>query len=296
MAKLASVIRRSLALLFILAAWIGGMISGEPYVVSGDMVLTRSLAFHLGDGVSFNQGLAADENYFYGTGAVKPPQYNAITKIDAKTGEIVARKEMCIPKELMRKGYAHVGDCCLYEGMLYVALEAFGFRDPGVIRYDPQTLDYIDFHAVPQAGVGNGRIPWCAVADGVLYYSQSNDVDEIRMLDAHDFSYLGALPIDTTLYKMQGGEIYDGRLYIVTNTGDKEKTMTVIDLETGHTEPVFVRCTGRLDAEGEGLAVYPYADGSLFHIIDAGAQVRINSFRPLNSQPAVAAEVSHDQS
>ncbi|MBQ7545892.1 MAG: hypothetical protein IJT41_02865 [Clostridia bacterium] len=278
MEKTASVIRRSLSLLLAFVAWIGGMLSGEPYVASGDMILTRSLPYDVTDGVSFGQGLAADGDYFYGTGAVKPLQYNAITKIDAKTGEIVLRHEMCIPKELMRKGYAHLGDCCLYEGALFIAIEDFGFRNPGVIRYDPQTLEYIDFHPVPKEGRGNGRIPWCAIADDVLYYSQSNEVDEIRMLDVRDFSYLGALQLDTTLYKMQGGEIYDGRLYVVTNTGMREKTMTVIDLDTGHAEPVFVRCTGRLDAEGEGLAICPHADGSLFHIVDTGAQVRISSF------------------
>ena len=281
MEKIASFVRRSLSLLFALIAWIGGTLSGEPYVVSGNVRLTRSLAYSYTDGVSFGQGLAADEQFFYGTGAVKPPQYNAVTKIDAKTGEVVARREMCIPKELMKKGYAHLGDCCLYEGRLYVAIEDFGFRVPGVIEYDTQTLECIGLHTVPEEGRGNGRIPWCVIGDGVLYYSQSNEVDEIRMLDVRDFSYLGALKLDTTFYKVQGGDLYDGKLYIVTNSGKKEKTVTAVDLVTGHAETAFVRCTGRLDAEGEGIAIRPYADGSLFHIIDAGPQVRINSFAPL---------------
>lgn len=280
MATLASVIRRSLTLLCAVIAWIGGMASGEPYVASGDAVLTRSLAYSYADGVSFCQGIVADGDYFYCTGAVKPIRYNALTKIDAHTGAIVARREMCLPWELVQKGYAHLGDCCLYEGRLYVGLEDFGFRVPGVIEYDPDTLEYLDFHTIPEAGRGNGRIPWCVVADGVLYYSQSNEVDELRMVDVHDFSYLGALPLDTTFYKVQGGDVYDGKLYIVTNTGVREKTVTAVDLATGRAEPAFVRCTGKLDAEGEGIAIWPYEDGSLFHIIDVGPVVRINSFRP----------------
>ena len=44
-------------------------------------------------------------------------------------------------------------------------------------------------------------------------------------------------------------------------------------------EILFVRCTGKLDAEGEGIAVCPAADGSVLHILDAGkCGVRIGSY------------------
>lgn len=280
MEKTAALIRRSLTLFFALIAWIGGLLSGDASVSAGNMEITRTLEFSYADGVSFCQGLATDGKTFYGIGAVKFLNYNAITKIDIQSGEIVGRREMCLPKDLMRKGYSHLGDGCLYEGRLYLALEDFGFRHPGVIVYDPDTLEAVDFHTLPDEGRGNGRIPWCVIKDDVLYYSQSNDVDEIRMLDLRDYSYLGALQIDETLFKVQGGEIYNDTLYIVTNSGFREKTMHAVDLRTGHVETAFVRCTGRLDAEGEGIAICPLADGSLFHIIDVGARVRITSYRP----------------
>ena len=280
MEKTAAFIRRSLTLLFALLAWLGGLLSGEASVSAGNMEIARTLEFSYGDGVSFCQGLATDGKTFYGIGAVKFLNYNAITKIDIQSGEIIERREMCLPKDLMRKGYSHLGDGCLYEGRLYLALEDFGFRHPGVIVYDPVTLEALEFHTLPDEGRGNGRIPWCVIKDDVLYYSQSNDVDEIRMLDLRDYSYLGALKIDKTLFKVQGGEIYNDTLYIVTNSGFREKTMHAVDLQTGHVETVFVRCTGKLDAEGEGIAICPLADGSLFHIIDVGARVRITSYRP----------------
>ncbi len=280
MEKVASVVRRSLAFLFATVAWIGGLLSGEPYVSSGNMEIVRTLEYTYAQGVSFCQGLAADGEVFYGIGCFKFLDYNAITKIDVKSGRIIDRREMCLPQELLQQGYSHLGDGCLSEGRLYIALEDFGFRHPGIIIYDPETLEALDFHKLPDEGRGNGRIPWCEVKDGVLYYSQSNDVDEIRMLDLRDYSYLGALKIDKTLYKVQGGEIFDGKLYMVTNSGKREKTMYAVDLQSGHVDPVFVRCTGRLDAEGEGIAVCPLDDGSLFHIIDVGHKVRITSYRP----------------
>ena len=276
----ASMIRRGLAFLFALVAGVGGSLSGEPYISSGNLEITRTLEFNYADGVSFCQGLATDGKIFYGIGCVKFLNYNAITKIDIQSGRIIERREMCLPEELMNKGYSHLGDGCLYEGRLYIALEDFGFRHPGVIVYDPETLEAVDLHTRPDEGRGDGRIPWCVIQDDVLYYSQLNDVDEIRMLSLRDFSYLGALKINTTLFKVQGGEIYGGTLYIVTNSGSRNKTMYAVNLQNGHTEPVFVRCTGKLDAEGEGVAICPLDDGSLFHIIDVGYNVRITSYRP----------------
>ena len=154
MEKTAALIRRSLTLFFALIAWIGGLLSGDASVSAGNMEITRTLEFSYADGVSFCQGLATDGKTFYGIGAVKFLNYNAITKIDIQSGEIIERREMCLPKDLMRKGYSHLGDGCLYEGRLYLALEDFGFRHPGVIVYDPDTLEAVDFHMLPDEGRG----------------------------------------------------------------------------------------------------------------------------------------------
>lgn len=280
MNTLAWIVRHLLLPAFVIAALVFGWISGDPYIVSGDMQIVRSHMYSYCDGMMICQGLAADESFFYGTGAIKPICYNAIVKIEAQTGKIVQRNEMCLPRELVRKGYSHIGDCCLNDGTLYIALEDDDFLHPAVIEYDAQTLAYLDYHVVPDEGVGTGNIPWCEVKDGVVYYSQSNRVDEIRMLNADDFSYIGALKLDAELNKVQGGEIWDGKLYVTTDEGDTEKTMYAVDLETGHVESVFVRCTGKRSAEGEGIAIYPYADGSLFHIVDVAAEVRITSYKP----------------
>ena len=82
MEKAVSFLRRSLSILFAMVAWIGGSISGEPYIRSGNMEIARTLEFTYADGVSFCQGLAADGTFFYGIGAYKFLDYNAITKID----------------------------------------------------------------------------------------------------------------------------------------------------------------------------------------------------------------------
>ena len=279
-AKTAAWIRRALSGLFAVLMTIGSSLSGEPYIASGDAELKRSLLYSYAEGVSFMQGIACDGDVYYGFGANKFLNYSAITKIDVQTGKIIERREMCLPKELMRRGYSHLGDGCLHDGKLYIALEDFGFRHPGVITYDPETLEYLDFKTVPDAARGNGRIPWCEIDEnGVLYFTQSNDVKELRMLRASDLSFLGTIPLDRTLYKVQGGELLDGRMILVTNEGRREKNIYSVDLATGHVEILFVRCTGKLDAEGEGIAVCPAADGSVLHILDAGkCGVRIGNY------------------
>ena len=144
MEKAAAWIRRCFSVFFAVVACIGGAVSGEASIKTGNMEIARTLEFSYADGVSFCQGLAMDGKTFYGIGAVKFLNYNAITKIDIETGEIIERREMCLPKELMKKGYSHLGDGCIYQGKLYIALEDFGFRHPGVIVYDPVTLEAVD--------------------------------------------------------------------------------------------------------------------------------------------------------
>lgn len=90
MVKITSFIRRSLTLWFALIAWIGGLLSGDPYIRSGNMEIANTLEYTYADGVSFCQGLATDGKIFYGIGCYKFLDYNAITKIDIETGVIIA--------------------------------------------------------------------------------------------------------------------------------------------------------------------------------------------------------------
>ena len=280
MEKAFSVIRGVVSAFFALLLTVGLLLCGEPYVASGEAELTRSLAFNALDGVSFMQGLACDGEVYYGFGAVKPPHYNAITKIDVETGEILQRHDYCLPVELMRMGYCHIGDGCLYGGQLYIALEAFEYRRPAVIRYDADTLEYVGFTPLPEEGVGDGRIPWCEISDGVLYYSHSNNVNELLMLSADDMTFLGSLPLDRTLHKVQGGEVLDGKMIMTTDEGGNKMNVYAVELATGHTEVLFVRCTGRFASEGEGIAVCPTADGAQLHILDVYSfGMRIGSFK-----------------
>ena len=273
-----SSIKSLLSVLLSLVALIGGAISGNSSVKQGDIKLVNEYTYNLADGTSFGQGLTTDGEYFYGFGAIKVAGYNAITKIDAKTGEIVKVNDFCIPKNLMLKGYSHVGDGDYYNGKLYVACEDLFFTNPAILVYDAETLDFIEHHTLPKNFTKDDHLPWCTVYDGVIYLSEFRNVDSIKMLSLEDFSSLGEIKLNTTLNKVQGGDIYEGVLYLATDDGNIDKPTYSVNLETGEVQLEFIRSMGRVNSEAEGMAVYPFEDGSLFHLVDVGSSVYIRSY------------------
>lgn len=278
MEQIIELFKRGLAFLMAIIAAIGGHITGDSTVVDGDIELVSEYAYSLDDGLAFGQGITTDGEYFYGIGALKVASFCGITKLDAKTGKIITVNGYCVPEDLMAKGYSHFGDGDYCDGKLYIACEDFGFRNPAIFVYDAETLGYLEYHQVPQGVLSDNHLPWCVVDNGIVYISEFDNVSEIKMLNLSDYSYIGSIKLDKTLNSVQGGDIYNGVLYLSSDDGDKEKPTYAIDLSTGHVTTAFVRGTGNVNTEAEGLAVYPMDNGSLFHITDAGTSIKIRSY------------------
>ena len=275
-----SFFRKAFSLIFAFLFSVVGGISAQPSVQTGELVFLQEKAYPFGEGAAFCQGIAADETFFYGTGCIKYLDYNAIVKIDAKTGEILQYNDMCLPAEVMRMGYSHLGDCACANGRIYAACEAFFFINPAVMVFDADSLRFTEYHVLPEEGRGNGHIPWVCVDGDTLYYSQARNVDEIRMLDLRDFSYKGSVKLDTTITKVTGGDILDGTLYLSSNSDGSKKITYGIDLSTGRTAVCFVRDTGSVLTEAEGLAVSKNENQILFHYLDVvqGAKTSIRTY------------------
>ena len=261
-------LRKISGLFFSLLFALAGAVSSPATVTRGGLILEKEYAYPYSEGAAFCQGIAADGAYFYGTGCIKYLNYNAIVKIDAATGEIVKCNDLCLPAEVAAKGYSHLGDCSYYNGKIYAACEAFFFVNPAVMVFDAETLEFISYHVLPEEGRGNGHIPWVCVNNGVIYYTQARDVNEVRMLRADDFSYLGAVKTDRTVTKITGGDVWNGVLYLSSNDGTNEKTVYAVDIATGKTETAFVRDMGNAFTESEGLAVRDTGSGVLFCFLD----------------------------
>ena len=280
MSQLFSFFRKAFSLIFALLFSAAGAVSSQPSVKTGELVFLREKEYPYSEGVAFNQGLSTDGTFFYGTGCIKYLNYNAVVKIDAAAGDVLQYNDMCLPADVTARGYSHLGDCACCDGKIYAACEAFFFRDPAVMVFDADSLQFMEYHVLPEEGQGNGHIPWVCVDGDTLYYTQARDVDEVRMLNLPDFSYKGAVKLDTTITKVTGGDILDGCLYLSSNSGSREKTTYRVDLSTGRTSAYIVRDMGNVLTEAEGLAIEKNDDAVLFHYLDVvqGAKTSIRTY------------------
>ena len=248
-------LRKSVWLLFTALFTLSGLFSAPSVVKNGSLKPENEFEYLYSDGAAFCQGIAADGKNFYGTGCIKFLNYNAIVRINSQTGEILACNDMCLPAELIQKGYSHLGDCAYYDGRIYAACEAFLFKDPAVMVFDAESLEFVEYHILPAEGQGNGHFPWLCIKNDTVYYTQAREVDEIRMLNLADFSYKGSIKTDRVLTKITGGDIYGETLYLSSNDGENEKVTYSVDLNSGEVKETFIRDMGNGFTEAEGLCI-----------------------------------------
>ena len=78
------------------------------------------------------------------------------------------------------------------------------------------------------------------------------------------------LPLSETVTRIQGGEVYKGKLYL---SYDKENSNTdyilTVDIPSGEVNTLCSRKVPSLAGnEAEGVTVYPMSDGTLIHVLD----------------------------
>ena len=268
MTLLFTILRKSVYPLFAALFMLCGAVNPPVSVVTENLTSVNEYEYFYSDGAAFCQGITTDGEYYYGTGCIKFLNYNAIVKIDSDSGEIVQCKDMCLPADIIAKGYSHLGDCAYYDGKIYCACEAFMFKNPAVMIFDAETLDFIEYHVLPEEGQGNGHFPWLCIKNGTVYYTQAREVDEVRMLSLADFSYKGSIKIDKVITKITGGDILDNTLYLSSNDGETEKPTYSVNLNTGETKEAVIRDMGSGTAEAEGLCISAADGKAVFTYLD----------------------------
>ncbi|MBR4727728.1 MAG: hypothetical protein IK080_07545 [Clostridia bacterium] len=277
-----AILRKSVYLFFALTFLIGGLLSTPSTVEGPGLTLEREIDYFYSDGAAFCQGITTDGRSFYGTGCIKPLFYNAIVRIDMESGDVLESRDLCLPYEMIRLGYSHLGDGAYFDGKLYIACETNTFKDPAVMVYDAESLDFLAYHVLPPEGQGNGHFPWLCIRDGVIYYTQAREVSEVRMLSLTDFSFLGSIPMDREITKIAGGDLLGDTLYLSADSDGGKKITYAVNLATGETKDAFVRDTGNEATEAEGLVIYSENGRTYFCYVDVlwlcNASIRIYSF------------------
>ena len=74
----------------------------------------------------------------------------------------------------------------------------------------------------------------------------------------------------TPIHRIQGGEFYNGKLYLSNDIEDNGnyKNILSVDVENGKVEVAALRDVGGDNVEAEGLTFYHAEDGSVMHVLD----------------------------
>ncbi|MBQ7541567.1 MAG: hypothetical protein IJT44_04675 [Clostridia bacterium] len=216
-----------------------------------------------------NQGVTNDGTYYYFSGKKN------LGKADMRTGEIFRINTSPIPKELKALGCDHIGGLSCYNGIVYAAVEdGPEYLHPYIVLYDANTLEYTGkCYELPQELHTEG-VPWCAVdaQQKLLYTAEWSNATVLNVFAIDDLRLIKTVPLSAPIDRMQGGEMFGGKLYLSCDEENDLKRVFSIDVRTGDVQVVFTRNIGR-SFEAEDLTVYADTDGEpVFCVLDRGAR------------------------
>ncbi len=236
-----------------------------PYRLIGSRYYTGS-DFH-----ASAQGITTDGRYYYCTGTVLPLKFHGLTKIDMQTGEVLLKKENYLPPILEKQGFHHYGGCTYFENQIYVAIEDKDSDHPCIGVFSAETLEFTGQYQILGPEIQpDGNLPWCAADkdNRLLYTGFFNHCDRINVFQIDTLECLRSIPLSHMVEHTQGGEMWNGRIYISCHDTWPKKHIYSIAPETGRVELVMERDASKNLVESEGITIWPMEDGSFFHQLD----------------------------
>lgn len=187
-------------------------------------------------------------------------------------GNIIKRNFLAIPKELSEKyGTKHIGGISYYNGKIYAAGEDSKVFDyPIVMVFDAQTLNFTGEYHVLDKEVQKKGLPWVSVdgENGLVYSAQRDDAPVIVCYDISTFEIVKKIQLSEPIHKIQGGEVFDGKLYVATN--NEFQSVYSVDVGGGEVTKLFDRNLTKL-SEGEGLTIISKDGKDYIATLDLGS-------------------------
>jgi len=165
-----------------------------------------------------------------------------------------------IPAEWAAKGYNHVGDIDVVDGVMYAPLEQpdYNLGHQATARYDPGTLRFIAAVELPQH---ENSFVAVDASTQTAYTMDHFDGDSLLRYQLPSWTPMAPLRMSTTLHKTQGGAVARGAIWI--STSDPGNHVYRVDVNTGRVETVAgLGDTG----EGEGIDATATSQGQL-HVL-----------------------------
>ncbi|MCL2508126.1 MAG: hypothetical protein FWF05_03000 [Oscillospiraceae bacterium] len=269
----------------------------DPSAQSTDTsVLVREDVYVLMEALTMGQGITNDGEYYYTSGAITALKQTALAKYDMKTMKQVAKADNPLPSELTNLGCDHIGGISYYNGKIYASVEdSKNYEHPHIVVFDAATLKYEKHYNLHPKDQGEGHnedplgnfvtrypdgVPWCAVnpETGILYASYWSHAKVIYKYDIDStMAYMGAIELTGIgeLDRIQGGEFYEGKLYLSQDNSGRIKNVLKVNVNTGNVSLAFTRDVGGDKIEAEDLTVFLDSDGALFHVLDYNSLIGV---------------------
>ncbi len=216
-----------------------------------------------------NQGVTNDGTYYYFSGKKN------LGKACMKTGEIFLINTAPIPDELKSLGCDHIGGLSYYNGIVYAAIEdGPDYLHPFIVLYDAKTLKFTGrYYELPQELHVEG-VPWCAVdaENQVIYTAEWSNATVLNVFRLDDLSFVRTIPLTEPIDRIQGAEMFEGKLYLSCDEENDLKRIFSVDITTGEVNVEFIRNIGA-GFEAEDLTIYPDEEGRpVICVLDRGVR------------------------
>ena len=214
-----------------------------------------------------SQGVTNDGEYFYFSGN------EHLGKADMESGEIFLINTNAIPEELQEKGCNHIGGLSYYNGYVYAAVEdGPDYLNSFIVLYDAETLEFSGtYYELPHELHIEG-VPWCAVdvERNYLYTAEWSNATVLNVFSLDDMSLIKTVPLSEPIDRIQGAEMFGGKLYMSCDEENDMKRIFTLDVESGLVEECFARNIGKV-FEAEGITVFADENGEpVICVLDRG--------------------------
>jgi hypothetical protein len=173
-----------------------------------------------------------------------------------------------IPAEWAARGFDHIGDIDVEDGVVYAPLEQPDYErgQQAMLTFDAATFEYTGGLDVTQHH--NSFVAVDPTTD-IAYSMDRFGGDALVRYDvAHDWRRLAPLALSRLVDRVQGGDVHAGAMWL--STDDATDGVYRVDLETGRVEALG--SVGHADGEGEGIDASPTAQGDL-HVLSIDVKV-----------------------
>lgn len=219
------------------------------------------------------QGITTDGEYYYTSGSITAFNLQALAKFTFDDMELVDSKIKPLPDVCEARENNHIGGISYYNGKIYASVEGGDECYACIVVFDCETLSATgEVYDLPNELYDDG-IPWLAVDNetGLLYASKWSNAEYIYVYDVNDsMTNVDTIELSEPVDRIQGGEFYNGTLYLSNDTKDIENTKRIlsVDVATGEVEVAALRDVGGNNIEAEGLTFWQDEDGSVMHVLD----------------------------